>query len=46
MDYHEVNFRFDEKYDLPLGVTVTEEEKKRVQKLRLNMKNAVMHQIL
>ena len=46
MDYHEVNFKFDEKYVLPFGVTVSEEEKRRVQKLRLNMKNAVMHQIL
>lgn len=46
MDYHEVNWKFEEKYELPPGVYVTDEEMKRVQKLRLGMKNAVMHQIL
>ena len=46
MDYHEVNFKFDEKYELPMGVEITDEERRRIPRLRLNMKNAIMHHIL
>ena len=46
MDYHEVNFKFDEKYEPSMGVEITDEQKRRVRKLRLDIKNAIMHHIL
>ena len=43
LDYHEVDFNFEEKVQLAPHVELTADEKKRVPELRLILKNAVLH---
>lgn len=44
LDYQEMNFKFEEKYRLKYG-NLTEEELEKVPKLRLMLKNAVLHHL-
>ena len=45
LDYQEMNFKFEENYRLTYG-DLTQEELEKVPKLRLMLKNAVLHHLL